>query len=655
MKQIQPLISHAKEVALSVRWHFAGSIFILLFLAGISAASTTPQKSPSPQTAESTALFTPKSLGAIEILEDIVVRRFSQELATIIDRNAFIMSAHLDLVEAKPEQEQDGKAVSERDDQLPLDLLIGSLDVGREVKHYAAQQQGFDGEMKDPVADQQDSDHFRDFLKSFQFKRLVVSVGLKDALPPDVKNKAESWLHRRLASEVGKMGEGTVSFIQSPQPKPSSLPESKTILDRMSELQDLIGKLIIALAMILVVLIWKMTSRNATSDKSDVKPDIIRIENSSAELGKEVLPLPIQTIELKEKENIAQQSAQLLDDIENHKKRIHELAMKNWKYTESMLRVWCAAGDEGKLKVPLFAELVGQEVGNLAIPADALQGLLPVFNRMPEMKLDEKCALLKKIFWDLLSIVSLGPESLERPFGYLGAMNLRMVKNVLIDENPKLQMLVSLYMPRELRTSYLNSLSLDQKRAMVRTAARMSEIPNDELRSSDRQIKTKLKLDYGSQAISLEMGLERLRESLSPIEEIVLFSNLSGDALDEFKKKTPSLAFLNSWRDQPLSQLIAKASPDQIVTYLRILPELKDRWLALAPRMTAEMVEDELSMGDNLSGEQKTRHMVAFLGVLDALIQQKMINLEQVFQDTASADLGDSPELGAGGEDQNAA
>ncbi len=581
-------------------------------------------------------LLTPESLGAKVILEDLVVRRLTQELATQIDRDSFTLSAHLDLGEVSADFQSEPKPSP----QLPLDLLIGNLNLDQEIKRYAAEQ-------KDP-------DQFRAFLKSYRLKKIAVAVGLKRTLAPDVKAKTEDWLKRRLTSEVGKMGEGIVSFIQSPSPVPAPPAEPKTLLDRIADFQDLIGQFLIACAMILGVLIWKLLASRSTSTGTAEKAQELRVLDSSGGLNPGGSQNRVETEDEKLGSAESDQRLQLQSEVLSLERRINDLAVKHWKVSEPILRSWYAAGEEGKLKVALYAEAVGKEMGRLPIPADALQDLTEVFARMPDVKLEEREALLKKIYWDLLSLINLGPTALDRPFGYLGAMNLRMVKSVLIEQNPKLQTLVSLYMPKDLRASYLKSLTLDQKRALVHSAAQMSEVPLDELRSSDLKIKSQMQGGRGSGAISLEMGLERLREALTPVEEVVLFVGLSGEALEQFKRKAPSLSFLDSWKDQPLSLFISRANLDELTVYLRLRPELKDRILGLAPQMTAEVVNDELSRTDRTNALEKNRLMTQFLKRLEAMIQQKAIDFEQVFQETDESETLTSGVPDSGDFEQNA-
>jgi hypothetical protein len=324
-----------------------------------------------------------------------------------------------------------------------------------------------------------------------------------------------------------------------------------------------------------------------------------------------------------------------LKEIRKFSRQITELNPKFTSYCEQVLRTWCASGEEGQLKLACFAEAVGKDMGKLPIPVDALTDLSKVFVKMPELGIKEKLGFLRKIYWDVLTVINLGPEALEIPFGYLSNMSTGMVNQVLLDENPKMKALVSLYMPSSLRESYLQSLDKEMKRTLLDAAAQMTEIPTDEFRSMDVAVKGKLKPQDNKGTIPLNMGLSKLVSALSPLEEIAILPTMTGPAFDNLKRTLPSIAFLPQWPDDKVSLLVSRAMPDELVAYFRSCPEVADRFIGLAPQMTAELAKDELGRPDTMAEKDKIRLLTELGNRIKELIQSKEVDLEQIFPASA--------------------
>jgi hypothetical protein len=163
----------------------------------------------------------------------------------------------------------------------------------------------------------------------------------------------------------------------------------------------------------------------------------------------------------------------------------------------------------------------------------------------------------------------------------------------------------------------------------------MTEIAMTELKSLDGSFRSKLKTE-GENIVPIDSALVKLVSVLSPLEELTILPEMKGAGFDLLKRSTPSLAYLAQWPDEKLSILLGRAMPDEIVGFLRVRPDLKDRFLGLCPPMTAEVTSDELRRPDTLGEADKNRMLAAFSTRLKEMVERQELSLEQIFKDVKS-------------------
>lgn len=573
---------------------------ILIFLIILSPLISLTQA----QAVSSSAMM-PEALGAKAFLEDLLARRYAQELATTVDRQAFSLGAQLDLIEIPSKIQQKPGATAEAE---PLsDLMLGTLDPEELLKKYA-------GTEERPTSAQR-------LLENYRIRTVQVSVGLRDDLSPEVKGDVEKWLSSRLNEEFGKAGKGVVTAIKTQIEKKAT---PKTILDWLLQFQSLAGQIVLALGLLLGILFWQILN---SKGKAKENGDSVVINNST---GGAAGPSPAEAAAKKQRDDEEKQF--ISREFESFNKRINSLAPRLTNELEAVVRSWCQLGDAGKLRLACFAESVGREVGKLPIPIDALADVSKVFARMTEVSMKERRDALEKAYWDLLTALNLGADALNQPFGYMGGLKLGMINQVLMDQNPKMKTLVSLFMPTDLRLRYLKGLPLETKRELLDSAALLSNIGEDELKTIERSLKSKLQPQGAANVIPLEFTLNKVVSALSPSEEVTLLSTMTGAAIEEFKRSTPSLAFLAEWPKNMIARLLSSVTSDQVVALLRVRPDLSVQVIDACPPMTAEMVNEEYARPDRLSDKDKDQFIALLSTRLKELVDLKEVILEDIFK-----------------------
>ncbi len=554
---------------------------------------------------------TADAISAKAFLEEVLVKRYSQNISTFVDKDAYSVGAQVELtdVEAKPELNPDDQPAEE----TPMDLMVGTLDTEKIMKQYA-----LDAE-KPALAS---------YLATKKIKSVFVSVGLKEDLGELVKNEVSKWLTERVQKEFGNLGTTDVKFVKV-LPTVKETEKTKQWWDWLDQFQNLASVALLALALLFGVFFWRLTTSKlfSTTQNNSEAPQI-KLSSDGKPLGPDGQGASVV--------KNAEEERKLAEEYFILAQKVSTIAVKITGEMENLVRTWSNSGDEGKLKIVCFAEAVGKEVGRLPIPPDTIQDVAKVFTKMSKTPLAEKLEILDKVYWDLMTVLNLGTDVLAQPFSYLAGTDSELLSQILMDQNPKLKTLVSHYLPDDVRKKYVNSLNESDKLEILKNAASLKNISFDELKTHEQNVMNKLDPSSSDTSVVIDMAFEKLVDALSIFEELQLLPQIQGDEILQFKRKTPSLAYLPEWPDESLSFVVSKLRPDQIVAYLRLKPEMKDRIIGLCPEMTAEVVTDDLNQPDRFSDSEKEKLLRSFADTLLLMHQQKEINLENIFAASSS-------------------
>ncbi|MEO5668251.1 MAG: hypothetical protein ABIR96_09350, partial [Bdellovibrionota bacterium] len=541
-------------------------------------------------------------------------------LSTLVDKSIFAISAQLDLIEVAPKVPEAPKEKPE--DALPMDLRIGTLDPDELIQRYA------DPETQAKIGS---------FLSGYRIQKATLTVGLTNGVSDDVKTMVETWLKTRTSQEFGGIGAGSVSFVKQKQ---------KKFIEQLSEFQGLAGQGLIAIAIIMGALLWMISRKGASSDVVNKGQLQSEQGGASAQSASNTASGDLST----KTSNSDSEDTRLHSEIASYSQKLAELGKSLSSDTEAVLRSWCEEGETGKLKLACFTEAAGRSLGRLPIPVDAIQDLTKIFATMSEMPTKEKRDLLNKAYWDLISAVNLGADTLKRPFGYLATLNVEAIGQALIEQNTRMKALVSLHMPVKLRQGFLQSVDLETKKLLVQEAANLGSIPAAQYKELENQFKMQLSGGEARQdMVAFDVALEKMAEALSPLEEISVMGEIQGSGIQRYRNAIPSLAFLGQWPDDKLTSLLSNVMPNEIVAYLRTRPDLENRIIALSPPMAGAVAQDELKRADAMSDDDKNRILITLLDRVKALVDQGEVNLKAIF-----AEASNTPE-GSGDGEQNAA
>ncbi len=579
---------------------------------------------------------TPEELGAKAFLEDILIRRYSQALSTLVDRQAFSLGAQLQLVDApieKPKETPKDPPKSAENEQ-PDDLLLGTLDPEQLLKQYSLPEE------KAAIVS---------LLARKRVKTVSVFVGLKEEIGKEVKAEVEKWLETRLNTEFGKSGKGQVNFVKTlpekpekPEKKPEP-PPAKQWWDWLNQFQTLVGQVFMATIALLAIILWRFTTSKGdlkTSNASESPSIKLTAEGlganpSTAKASGKVAGEPTED----ESQESFERRLQVRQEVHGLSVKINSLAPKLNNQFESIVRSWCQAGEEGFLKLVCFAEAIGKDLGGLNIPVDAMKDVGEVFGKMTSISSKEKIQALDKVYWDLVTVMNLGADALNQPFGYLSKSSPGTISQILMDQNPKMKTLVALHLPDEVRRNFIKPLTVAQKIELLENAAQLREVSTDELKSLDNSMKAKMGKGDSLNIVSLDMSLEKVANALSLREEIELLGELKSPGILEFKRSYPSLAFLPEWPDSELKKLVVRMNSDQAILYLSLKPGMKDRIIALSPPFLSELILEELNRKREINKNDEENILTSLSEVMKELVFIKEVNLQEIFAGANTSEL----------------
>jgi hypothetical protein len=611
------------------------AVFASVVIGGVALAAT----------GGTSAALSPDALGAKAFLEGLLVKRYSLELATVVDRESFSLGAQIDLNPVTPVVLQVPKENKSTTFDPYTDLMLGQLDGDQLLKSVA-------GPIDERTIAQK-------FMENYRIRSVIVSVGLKDQLNPAVKGEVEKWLKKRLATEFGSSGKGFVSIIKRIPDKIEKNPEAakekapKDIFEWAIQNQALAGQALMALAIIVGIVLWQLLSKilgtsagagaeaqeSFPSASDEDKSDLAALQAAAREVQADQDKEMARERDYEDKDRI-----RVGRDIETLKSRLRELMPRLTGHLEDVIRQWCNMGDLGRLRLVCFAEAAFRDTGKLPIPVDALPEVQKIFSRMPELDPFEKRDALEKAYWDLLSTLNLGSDSLAQPFAYVENVGLNTIRKVLMEQNPRLRALVSIYMNKDMRGRYVKSLNVEGKKELLEQASMLTQIESAELETLDRGLMSKINPTLGHEIVPLDMSFIKIVDSLTLVEQITILHELKGKGVEEFKRSHPSLAFLGEWPDDKLKLLLMGLTPDELVAYLRVRPDLKDRVIGLASMMVAEIAKEELSMPDKTPAAETEKAIENFSFRLQNMVEQGDFNLLDVFgpipEDTILQQLG---------------
>lgn len=558
----------------------------------------------------------PEVIGVQTQIESWVTERMKRLVSTTLEEKAYSISAQVKIRKRKVE-----KSTSE----LPSDMTLGWLENGE----LSSGRPQFD---LPSLADSP--------LENFEILRIEVSLGLSEKLDKQYVDKMESWIKKRVRRDFGRRAVAKVTRIGSlPKEKVEIPPEKpKTWEDYVKDYQYLLGFLLVALSLMVGIFLLKLLpSRDANAQRK------LALELNQSQKSQQALA---ESPGQNSKELEGNINVNLMAELRTYRDLIAKVGLLTFELKERILELvstWLENDPTGHEKVASLMDAmmswVSQQSSEITpipfvdIPVKEQKRMKEVFNKMQALSVAEKKVILESVYWDLVSLKTLGVGSLSSPFGFLGQLPPGRLATLVSDKGSKSEALLALHLPDRIRSQFLGTKDMEEKKRLLLDSLNLQKISLEDVKNLEREVKPAVsEKKEDSQEVSLRPLQISLLETLPINERIVLLREVGPLLENQFlKSEFPTLAFVDEWPETVLKSLISIADSSEIITLLRLVPEVKNQVIKVCAPRLAEIVEDDIKRKDTTSNLEKQAFLNSLEGKLKRLISNGQIQWVEVF------------------------
>lgn len=478
----------------------------------------------------------------------------------------------------------------------------------------------------------------------YKIARVAVTVGISDRYPDEYLTELQHWVDQRVDAEFGANGHAYVERMEPAPPAPEKeeknspqaqqqpqnpqaasptkeLSDEEKWLQRFSALQNFLGLLMLAIASIVGVVLWKMIGRDHLG--RDIALKLQRTDNAALPGGAPVSG-PIEMRMTAAPGLLGApgmggagggggggddlQVKMLLAKSRDLTAKVGSLAFELEDQLEDLVRIWLEAGEDGHLKTACLLDTMmsyastSPDAGDweIPIPKTHERHLSRVFQTMSTLGLDKKTMLLEESYWDLLSVKTLESERPKRLFSYLRTLESTDLEKVLRQADPRVKAVALYHLEPQLQSAVLSGFSPSERSSVFSEALRIDKLGSQELESLDQRLRQDVnRLVIEQPEVGFQRQLTQLLATMTPMEEITLLPEVVASLPDggyALRKKKPSLAFMDTWSLRARQLVFASASVEEITGLLRAKPEFKNVVYEVCPPRIVTIVDDDLKI-----------------------------------------------------------
>ncbi len=544
-------------------------------------------------------------------LETEIQENLRTLISTRLEKASFSVAVRVQVKEVPPPKKKDDDLNDK--EQLPAGMGVGLIDVRELVERYEKQIQ----EMRLLKEDAQ--------VKSdpqFQALRIEVIVGLDELTYDEAYvEQFRTWLKKRIELDYGRLGNADVqrSKLKETVKDTTAQPElPQTDLERMKNLLKDFIPLISAALLVLGLGLLGLLVRSGLKENGQGKKDLVLEPKGEWALN---IQSPEFLGESEETPALTEPVARLNPrDLEHILGKIAFVCLELGSQVNELVRVWVDAGENGYVKAALLIdsmmaarEKIMSSTGALPamrIPLDEdiassqEESLSEAYRQASQMNDFDRLAKLEEIYWDLISVKTLGLQSLRRPFDFLQSLNADSLVEVLENQKEESRALALMYLPEESKKVYLDSMEDEEKEKVLLHVLSQNHISQKVIWDVDTSLKVTL-INQGAQSeeklVNLFPRTIEVLQTLDAYSEIRMLRNIV-PSLPEggmvLKQQYTTLAFIAEWKPEYVKRLISACTGQEIVRLIRTLPEARDVILAACTEKIRLIVSDDLSLAD---------------------------------------------------------
>lgn len=590
--------------------------------------------------------MTSEALDVRNRLESEIQRNLLSLISTQLDPKLFTVAVRVKVAPLAPAK---GNEQAQKEG-LPAGMDLGTIDVRELLNSY-------DREIETLKLRQE---YKKDEVSKFQITSLDVNVGLDESFDQDYEKKFSTWLVAKMKFDYGTIASSKVTRVQlknapvgdaskdaptagsGEAPKPNYLP--------------VIAAGLIALSLLCLGYWLKSGLQQVAmaSKNLSIEPrGRWAIEGSNAADG--VLE---PEVELLDGAQVGGGIGQ--GELDRLASKIAFVCMEINSKINDLVRVWIDSGDAGFLKTALLIdtlvtarERIMNQTGALAslrIPLDEElassreENLAEAYRSVAMMPEHEKISMLEQIYWDLVSVRTLGLQSLRRPFDFLQGLPKNELIEILGSQSDDARALALVYLSKENQGAVLNEYDENGKAGIIKTMLAQSQIAQKSIWDIDTAVKVSSlaqPLAATDKLVNLFPRTVETLRSLSIVDEIRILRRVAPqlpDAGRSVKQQYVSLAFIDEWKPEYIRKLTQGASADELLTLIRQIPSVGDRILDECPPKLRVIIEDDLKVTAPRDEAQESNRLGSLRNKWMNLVAAENLSMSKVLAVDSSAE-----------------
>ena len=588
-------------------------------------------------------------------LEQLITERYKNTISTTLEKDAYDVSVQVNLVPVPPKKTDEVVVDNKKTDQAtaqataqnpqtPFDLTVGLVNADALIQKYEQEIQELKDQQKNIVQSLAQKQP-ESIETKYTVSSVMILVGLSPELGSKYSSELRTWLQKKVTADFGNIGKAEVEMIKAkPKAKPEPK-EEKTFWDQVSSVQHLLGQMIFGLALIFTVLLWKMM---ASKDSQEQRQMTIQMNNETQRSAPAPAPAAVASAETDKPARLAVDTEVQERNARDIMGKITWIAIESAEQMTSVFHTWLEMGDKGRLKTACLLDVLATHAGtkqfqehkfNLSweqiIPTEHQRSMNLIFEKMKGLDFNQRTELLNEVYWDLISMKTLGSKSLNRPFGYASSLIGSQVRGLISGQNPQMKALFVMHLPEIECTKVMKTLDVSDKKSILESSLSMDKVLSTDIEAASEALKFEVKrMIAGDGVVSVQAMVPKLLNALTPMEELTILMEIAGNMSDggnSIKQNIPSLAFVHEWPKEAASLLWSSASADEVLTYLRFVPKMTDTVLSYCSPMVQTIVRDDLAKPDMFNEDMKTRFLTTLKTKLLQFVNQGSVNLGVIF------------------------
>lgn len=553
--------------------------------------------------------LTAASLEIKSKLEKSIQENLVNTISTRLEPSSFTVGVNVSLNPISEPEKNPPKKEEPDVNAVPLGMDLGIINAQELIASYERELAQLKEKNKNDEKEKKEEKK-----EQYQIKSIDVIVGLDEKYEAAYLREFDSWLKNKLRADYGNFAKSKTGFFKAVKIKPEPV-APPTLFDKVKDLQNLIGFAVIATALFLGMgLLWNAIRKVATAQKAlQLKSDSEWNANiKNIEAARDATTLDYEDLDKK----IPALDFVSNNELDKQMDKIALICMDLQSKLNDLVRVWIDSGEEGLIKTALLVDTLitsqGKDLKNSGVgtafrtPLDSEliaaneTSLSEAYRAVETMEVEVKIKKLEKVYWDLISVRTLGLQSLRRPFDFLTKVPTENIQEILNKQQKEAKALAMMYLTDEQKSLLIGNLEARDKEVIILDMLKLSQTTQKTIWDSDTSVKVSY-LREASQPkeklINLFPRTLEVIQSLSVIDEISILRKIAPSLPDEgwyIKTQYICLAFIDEWKPEYTKKLTSVSSADEIVALISAIPMAQDLILKECAPKIKTIVEDDL-------------------------------------------------------------